>query len=177
MARTFILMIISILPLTVHCQTYNSFISDKEIEDFLTAKLNDSSSASYLPSYYSKSILLWSDEYLDYSDTSHKMGLNIYDQKNPLFDTIISLEDKIFISQQAYDLKIKFWQTNQISFVKNKRKGISYISVPLFTKNKQFAIVRQHYKLNKESGYKNVIIYKRIPNGWKYYGYLTGGVY
>lgn len=178
--KALVLLLLTIGVNKIKAQTYNSLIPDKDIENFIQWKLTDTSAYRIISKEcFSISILSWKKEILDYDNSSRKSPFSIYKAQNHWLDSIITKEDKEFFIQQADSAKSNTWETRGINLSnKTKRiKNVCSLSIPLFSKDKQFAIIRELYRCGKDCGEMRISIYKKTISGWEYSGMLAGGVF
>jgi hypothetical protein len=181
-----LLILFSVFVSSTYGQTYSNTISDDEIVSFLNWKFQFEKKYSEEPKgkpklvYYK--IANW-DTSTFFAD--RKKGIQDISSSNYLFpgqrdwkwiDTIFSKEDREYLYQQFNSQKDTIWKTNfrktKLSKeIKQKKPNRYYISLPLFSLNKKYVIIKQVYYCGSLCAYREFKIYRRKgDDSWEYVG-------
>lgn len=174
-----IVFILFLLLSQVFCfgQTYNDIVSDREIASFLIWEVNSTEGYPEEPWLSSKrrishTILKWDSLNFICSDTLSKIEKNLlylFKEENKL-DTIFDAEYllKQFNSCKDVTWKIEVPNTIMTSRRVRKRPNRYYYSVPLFSKDRKYVIVKRVYLCGSLCAYGGYFIYKKVDkSSWK----------
>ena len=171
-------------------QTYSSLTTDNEIYDFLnwlTSTEKKYDEAPYLKRkqiYYK--ILHWNIDNFVWKDTANIRFLEfdlqyLFKKKNGV-DTIFNKADQIFMLQQFTAIIDTTWQKpfhkSKIVFKKKQPKPNRYsFSIPLFSVDKKYVVIRKSYFCGDECGYSGYYVYrKKLKNKWEYLTCINCGM-
>lgn len=163
-------------------QTYSSVTSDKEIYDFLNWMTVDGRKFGGMPKLKRKQIyhkiLSWDSTNFITKDTGliNKYGFNgrYLFQGHCGTDTIFNQQDRDFIFKQFTAIKDTIWhdkfsKSKLLTHKKQKRPNRSYYSIPLFSADKNYVIVRRQYYCGYLCAYGGYYVYRRLGNNkWEY---------
>jgi hypothetical protein len=166
-------------------QTYSSVTTDKEIYDFLNWMTQTDKKHGEEPRLRRKQIyykiLTWDTTNFISKDTALLNKYPFFDfdgqylfQRRAGTDTIFRSADRIFLFQQFIAIKDTIWHEgfSNSKLIKNKnqkRPNRYYYSVPLFSLDKNYVIIRRQYYCGSLCAYGGFYIYKKINKGkWKY---------
>ncbi|MFT3911477.1 MAG: hypothetical protein QM737_18785 [Ferruginibacter sp.] len=161
-------------------QNYSSLISDKEIEGLIYYKVKDTVDLFMFTPVISKKILSWPKAFLEFSDSGKIAYPSIYKRYEILFlDSIFTKADKKFFLEQVDSSKKKSWELKNIRYTtkleaKNRE---TYLSLPIFSINRDYAIIRQQTKCPGHCGSYDILLYKNENGRWKYYKYIIGAIF
>ena len=179
-----LLFLIILFPFYTAClaQTYSSVISDKDIVDFIHWKLYESPEDSAAKKYFSfsASILKWQKEDLQCYDSMFNTGNNffcIYNDQNKFLDTILNLNDKKFIVKQSNAGNGSKWLIEKPKNRKAEKGHDYYFSLPLFSVDKKYAMLREVFYCGPRCGGAAIILYKQTETGWFIYSRLQDIVF
>lgn len=182
----FLITLTIVLSFSTCClgQIYNDLVNDTTIKGFMRWKLyedtfeNINVSKEYFS--FSSSILKWQLIELKWDSTVSTAQNNtrcIFNQRNKWIDTLITADDKKFIVQQSLSYKASKWLIESPSNTMAK-KGYYYLSLPLFSFDRQFAFLKEFYHCGENCGEVRIMMYKYSQkSGWSFYKYLNGGVF
>jgi len=159
--------LILLFTLTAHAQNYSSIISDDEISDFLNNIVNDS-----VP--INTKILQWHKanfkDSLSYYDLDDILDEHLY-SKSGCADTMFIQSDRAFLYKQFISIQDSVWHKSIVrtGVTRNKRKVNGYYySIPLFSSDKRFAVIRKVHLGKFSSG--GIYIYRKSYNNvWQQY--------
>ena len=172
-------------------QTYSDIISDNEIISFLTWEVNSTEGYSEEPLLsfkrkISKNISNWDslnfikpDSLSDYDFSLTFFYL--FQEKNEL-DTIFRNEDRRYLFEQFKSCKDSTWKNKipkaAITSRKNKRRpNRYYYSIPLFSKDKNYVIIKREYYCGSLCAHGGYFIYKRLDkNSWELMKIVNGWI-
>lgn len=166
-------------------QTYSDLIPDSEIVSFMTWEIRSTERYSEEPILSLKRKI-----YYEISDwdtlnfvkpESQGLGekailasyLYLFHDRNQS-DTIFSQEDKEYLLQQFISIKDTLWQQKFPKATRSKRKNQVrpnryHYSLPLFSKDKQYVIVKRDYYCGSLCAYGGYFIYRRLDkNTWEF---------
>ncbi len=173
-----------IVASSTYGQTYNKLIPDKDISDFINWKLiNDTFKNGNVPKKFfnfNTTIIKWRPVELKYDSTKSKAeneGRSIYNPRTRFLDSILSLKDKEFIIRQSNSYITNEWTFDIESDIIEKENYKYYYTLPLFSLDKQYAILKEVYYCGQTCGEERTILYQHTNKGWIWYKWLTGGVY
>ncbi len=170
-------------------QTYSSLTTDKEIYDFLNWLTKNEKKFDEAPFFKKKKvyykILHWSINNLVWKDTTNTRFLEfdrlyLFKKKNGL-DTIFNKSDRVYLLEQFKAIKNTTWQkqfrNSKMMYLEIKKKSNNYYySVPLFSKDKKYVIIRRFYFCGHLCGYFGYYIYIKISkNKWKFLKCINEG--
>ena len=171
-------------------QTYSDIITDDEIVSFLSWEIKSTETYSEEPFlslnrkiYYK--ISDWDTLNFIKHDTLNDYDLSVvflylFKEKNSL-DTIFDEEDKKYFFEQFANIKASIWDhkfpNGKITDKKNKKKPDRYYySLPLFSKNKNYVIIKREYYCGSLCAHGGYFIYRKLDkktwslvtvvNGW-----------
>ena len=187
-----ILITLTILLLTNQVcfgQTYSDIIEDNEILSFLTWEVNSTDRYSEEPLLSLKrkidpKIISWDSLHFIKPDSlpEHDFLVSftyLFQEKNVL-DTIFKDEDKEYLFEQFKASKDSTWQSKipkaTISNRKNKRRSNRYYySIPLFSKDKNYVIIKREYYCGSLCAHGGYFIYRTLnENSWELVKVING---
>lgn len=166
-------------------QTYSAVTSDKEIYDFLNwMTVNDSKNEDepkLSRKHISNTILRWDTANFIPKDTliingkTYRTGYRQYlFQKADGTDTIFQQQDRAFLLHQFKAIKDSIWHEHfSKSTLLTKKKQIRpnryYYSIPLFSVDKTYVIIRRMYYCGSLCTHGGYYIYRKIDrNKWEF---------
>ena len=172
----------------INAQTYSSVTTDKEIYAFLNWMTKNEKKYKEEPKIKPKQVYnkikKWEIEnFVPNSKDTEKLikdpyfydyDLNYLFQKRPGTDTIFKKPDRTYLIQQFVSIKdsiwhLKFSKSKLLKKKNQKRPNYYSFSIPLFSINKQYVIVRKSYHCGSLCAYRGYYIYKKINNHkWKF---------
>lgn len=169
----------------VYGQTYSSIINDKEIYAFLNYITKTDKKHSEEPLFKRKQIYYkiktWDTANFVIKDTelyNKYPYLDLEEQflfpKSKGVDTMFKQADRAFLFQQFISIKDTIWQksfsnSKLLKDKDQKRPNRYYYSIPLFSIDRKYVIVRKAYYCGSLCAYGGYYIYKRIgKNKWEY---------
>ena len=171
---------------TIICksQTYSKLINDKDIIEFMQWKLfADTTPNMEVPKEYfsfSTNISKWFPITLKWDsnqDSSTNNHYCIFNKRRKWLDTIFSIKDREFLIQQN-DLKVdSIWHLPYPKTLAAKEGFKHYCSLPLFSINKQYAILLEVYLCGSMCGETNITLYKHTKEGWAVFRGISGAVF
>jgi len=154
--------------------------SSLEIEEVIKAKVSDSTDLILYTPVISKRILTWRQTQLVYGESRQSHPFSIYNKGATVFlDTILTAEDKNYIRLQVDSFSQKEWTIKDIKYISQKdslEKAI-LLSLPLFSKNKEYAIINQLSISEGRAVNTFVTLYRKTNGKWVYYRYILGGLF
>jgi hypothetical protein len=160
-------------------QTYSDLISDKEIIAFLAWEVNSTkghSAKRFLSSKrkVSRSILEWDSlnfikpDSLSEDDISVRFSY-LFQKKNQI-DTIFTAEDRQYFLEQFQSYKSSIWKFKLPKATLTSRKNkIYFYSLPMFSKDRKYVIIRREYYCGSLCAYGGYFIYKKLnENQWQH---------
>jgi hypothetical protein len=187
------LIILFLLLTKIFCfgQIYSDIISDKEIISFLTWEVNSTEGYSEEPLLsfkrkISAKIAKWNSLNFIKPDSLSEYDFSVtflylYQKKNVL-DTIFKNEDKQYLFEQFESCKDSTWQNKipkaTITSRKNKKRPNQYYySIPLFSKDKKYVIIKREYYCGSLCAHGGYFIYKRLnENSWELVKIVNGWI-
>lgn len=187
------IIIFSLLLTNIFCfgQTYSDIISDKEIISFLTWEVNSTEGYSEEPLFsfkrkISSKISDWDSLNFVKPDSLNEYDFSVaffylFQEKNGL-DSIFKDEDKKFLFEQFESCRDSTWQSKipkaTITSRKNKKRpNIYYYSIPLFSKDKIYVIVKIEYYCGSLCAHGGYFIYKRLnEDSWEFVEVVNGWI-
>ncbi len=165
----------------IQAQTYSNVVSDEEIYGFLNWLTANSPKPSEEPRFKKKQIyhkiLSWDSSHF-FADTAKikEYKFFVIDHKyiyQSGADTIFHLVDRDFILEQWKSIKDTLWhgKFSKSALITNKdqrRANRYYYSIPLFSKDKNYVIVRRTYYCGNTCAYGGFYIYRKLDEGWKF---------
>lgn len=187
------LTILFLLLTKIFCfgQTYSDIISDKEIISFLTWEVNSTEGYSEEPLLSFKRKISAKISDWDSLNFIKPDSLNEYDfsvaffylfQKKNELDTIFKDEDKKFLLEQFESCRDSTWQNKipnaTITSRKNKKRPDRYYySIPLFSIDKKYVIVKRTYYCGSLCAHGGYFIYKRLSeDNWEFVKIVNGWI-
>ena len=189
--KLFLTLTVALLFSQLPCsaQTYSTLISDNEICSFMDWEVTSSDGYHEEPILsrrrkINRQMLQWDSLNFIVPDTLSKHDIldrmmYLYQPKNGL-DTLFNSEDREYVLQQFEAIKDSTWQ-NRISKARITAKPIRqkpnryYYSLPLFSLDKKYAIIKRTYNCGSLCAYGGVFIYQRIEgNSWQLVTILNG---
>jgi len=167
-------------------QTYSTIVTDIEIINFINSQAKGN---------YSQKINSWKLEEVYQPDsvlgklkpwknlTLSEKRINSFTYGvAPLLNDFLNITDFEFIKEQIAGLQVKEWQTvKEIKKTKKPEhsKDEYYIySVPLFSKDKNYAILKTDFYCGNLCGWSCIEVYKKAENGqWENQGCYSKKVY
>lgn len=183
---TTILFLIGILFNQGVCaQTYSSVTTDKEIYDFLNWMTLSDKKLSEEPKLKRKQIfykiISWDTANFITKDTALLNKYPFFDLDNQFLfqrskgtDTIFKQADRTFLFQQYTAIKDTVWHqgfsNSKLLKDKNqKQPNRYYYSVPLFSADRKYVVVRRQYYCGSLCAYGGYYIYRRLTDKkWEY---------
>jgi len=174
-----------------YSQKYSSTISDSQILKFLNWQIQTEDKYPEEPKnkkkvIYSK-IISW--------DTTHfRLGANnnvnsieynliyLFNERNKWLDTLFTKEDREYLFQQFINQRDTVWRQtfnySSLSHIKKQRKANRHsFSLPLFSLDNRYVIIRENYHCGSLCGHGAVKIYKRIDSdNWEYLGSVNSWI-
>lgn len=168
---------------SITAQTYSSIISDKEIYDFMEWMVSNDKKSEKEIFGKSRDLLantaIW--DTANFISKNKALNIEYFEQDNKyLFkkseglDTLFTEADKNFIFDQYTSIKASVWEKNiGGKRIKNSdlEEGdeINMYSIPLFTKDKEFALIYKVFYCGYECAYGKYYLYKLIgKKKWKF---------
>lgn len=171
-------------------QTYSSMIEDKEIVGFLKWHSSQHLDTPILSDYriykVSQNILKWHHVMLYTKKDSLNEGVYqtycIYNPRNNYLDSTFTDEEKKYIYKQFQSQITTKWADSVSKMIANygrkTNKKYSYnISLPLFTTDKKYVILRQVWNCGGNCGEEHINLYKKDNDGWHFYRQLVAAVF
>ncbi|MBI3234225.1 MAG: hypothetical protein HYZ42_09320 [Bacteroidetes bacterium] len=163
-------------------QTYSTLVSDGEITSFLDWQLKTEKKYSEEPrnktKYLYKGISKWNMGMLRYYIS--------YSKKDKWIEEAFSKNDTSFLFQQIFSQVDTLWRHSfsNSKLIKQLRKNRQprrpnryYLSLPLFSMDKNFVIISVSYICGRLCGHGGYKVYKRVSyNNWKYVGEVNGWI-
>ncbi|QNF34213.1 hypothetical protein HUW51_16340 [Adhaeribacter swui] len=179
-------LLLLITCLSTFGQTYSSIIDDIEITAFIhnqakgkyNQKINNwKLEEVYQPDSVLKKLGSWKT-----LTPSEKRNYSFNYGEAPLLADFLTRADFEFIKEQISGLKVKEWQTvKEFQKTKNSEhnKDEYYIySVPLFSKDRNYALMKTELYCGNLCGWSCVELFKKIENGqWENKGCFSKKVY
>lgn len=169
-------------------QTYSSIVSDNEIVGFLNWKLRAEIKYSEEPKGKPKQLftLISKWDTLNFFPERKKGAKSYYSgdyvfnlPQNRWLDTIFSLKDKEFLYKQFNSQTVNIWQTSfenskLVKPKKNMKPNFYFLSLPLFSSDKKYVIIKQLFYCGKLCAYNELRVYRRkTDESWEYVGSLN----
>ena len=188
--RTFILTIIILVGHLSFGQTYSSLTTDKEIYDFLNWMTKTEKKYDEEPFFKRKNIYYkmssWDTANFVRTDTI-KNPYSEFDRqflfkKRGGSDTIFKTADRKYLVQQYFAIKDTIWHNGfkNSKLTKNKsqvRPNRYYYSVPLFSVDKNYVVVRKTYYCGSLCAYFGYYIYRKIDkDNWEFVTCINCGM-
>lgn len=166
-------------------QTYSTVITDKEIYNFLNWMTQSEKKYSEEPRLKFKQIfyrmITWDTANFIAKDTALLNKYPYFDlddkflfQRSSGTDTIFKHADRTFLFQQYNAIKDSVWHqpfagSKLLKDKNQKMPNRYYYSIPLFSLDRKYVILRRHYYCGNLCAYGGYYIYKRIAeNKWEY---------
>lgn len=181
--RFFLIFLLIGVTNCITAQTYSSIISDNEICDFMEWMVkNDKKSEKEI---FGKNRDLLAEiapwDTANFISKNKALDIEFFEQDNKyLFkkseglDTLFSEGDKNFMFDQYNSIQTAVWQRDiggkkVIERDQQEEDEINMYSIPLFTKDKEFAVIYKIFYCGYECAYGKYYLYKFIGNKkWKY---------
>lgn len=173
--RTFILTILILIGDLSFGQTYSSLTTDKEIYAFLNWMTKTEKKYDEAPFLKRKNIYYkmssWDTANFVWTGTIKNSNSELDHQylfkKKGGSDTIFKTVDRAFLLQQYFSIKDSIWHNRfkNSKLTKNKRQikpNRYYYSVPLFSVDKNYVVVRKTYYCGSLCAYFGYYIYRKI---------------
>ncbi|WP_396212818.1 hypothetical protein [Flavobacterium sp.] len=161
----------------VNSQTYSSLISDAEIQKILFCEIDNikSNFRDKFSSHKIKSEIINWKKIAYNKETAFELLKNIIESDKQ--DTLKNVSDSFIDSdieylQQQFENQVgEKWEIKQtkIKFAKNPHKEFCSLSIPLFDKNHETAIIYKEEIYNSISACATLEVYIKYGNEWKYY--------
>jgi hypothetical protein len=158
-------------------QTYNSVTSDKEIYEFLSYIIKYEDKYKEEPrfglKYISEKIISWKKEDFVQNASTEKTDNKYIFKEEIHMDTIFNETDKKFLMDQFNGIKSEIWYSKFKHSILTKNESDTkenryYYSIPLFSINRKYALVKKKY-YNKNHCYYGYCIYRKNEKGnWDY---------
>ena len=149
-------------------QTFSDIISDFEITSFLkweiknSKKYNEESAISFRRRI-DPSIFKWQTQHFEIDDESKYSSFEyLFSDENGL-DTIFERE---FFIKQSKAINTETWskKIRRAKFIDDKGKYYYKYSIPLFSKDKSFVILKKEFFCGDICAYGGIYLYKKINN-------------
>jgi len=151
--------------------------TDSEINELIKAKVKDTTLPLLFKPIISKTVVKWPEQFLIYGENGQTNPFSIYKKRESVFlDTILTSEDRNYIKLQADSFRQKTLTITDIKYASSLDSVKTYLSLPLFSRNKEFAIIRQLTRCGPNCGSMDILLYRKIHGVWHYYKYIMGGL-
>lgn len=179
----FLLFLVQSVVVQAQTYTYSTQVSDKEIYDFLNWMTHNDgkSEIKFLKNNkkVSVKILPWDtanfvSKYVGEYDISHLEPDNKYlFKKSSGLDTLFTQVDRDYFLEQFISIKDSVWHKGMsgkkmLSLKKKDYNDVNYYSVPLFSRNREYAIIYKVYTCGYECAYGKYYLYKYDKDRWKF---------
>ena len=182
MKRTFIIILFLICSLRIFAQSYNEYVNDQEINQFMIEVLT--SKESYGSAFnktnkkvYYKPIHIgqanWSIFEKSYENFDFKIRFKKLFERSDLNKTDLS-----FMENQYQTIKETEWNfvPQKIKFKKKYRKNYFKYSIPIFNKDKTLAIMWRYQYCGSLCAYSELHIYELKNGNWKIKELIEGWI-
>ena len=173
--RTTFLIIFALLAKFNYGQTYSSQASDKEVCDFLNWMTKNDEKHDEEPRFkkkrVSKKIYKWDIGSLAADLEEYTLILK-YSHRDSLSDTLFSMNERHNLFGQIRLQSDTVWR-NKIKHARlinggQKKANRYYYSIPIYTIDKKFLIIRKEYYCGSLCAYGGYYIYCKTGGTWKY---------
>jgi hypothetical protein len=158
--------------------------TDGEIYTFLNWMIRHEKKYDEEPRFKNKQvsphILAWDEGNFVIDDTvlnNKYKYFSLYNEylfsEKPMLDIAAKPEDKAFLLKQYTAIQDSVWhkkfsKSTLLKREEQKRANRYYLSIPLFSRSKKYALVQKIYYCGQECGYGGYFIYERTgKNKWK----------
>lgn len=157
-------------------QTYSTMVTDKEIYSFLDYVTKhdkrNGDEGFHLRRYMSYNIMSWDSSNFFFGEVPKEVSENQgrFNFLSPDRKITVLLEEKDYLINQFLAIKDTIWHkkfTNSV-FIKREQKktDIYYYSIPLFSKDKQTAIVNVVFYCGNMCAHGGYRVYKKVGDKW-----------
>jgi hypothetical protein len=172
-------------------QTYSSAISDSQILKFLNWQIRTEGKYPEEPKNKRKviyfRIISWdtADFKWNVKNKLHSIEYDLiylFNDRNKWLDTLFTKEDREYFFQQFTNQRDTVWRQSfnhsKLSHIKKQRKPNRHsLSLPLFSLDNRYVIIRENYHCGSLCGYGAVKVYRRIDaDNWEYIRSVNGWI-
>lgn len=186
----YILLLIALLTIDKSfSQTTTKVISDNEIINFIRWQIISEKRYPDEPPNNPKNIcndvIQWRKGQFELAPNTSIHSLEylleyLFNDRNKWLDTIFTIDDKMFLASQCKKQK-KRWDkiARDVGFIKCRKlhlSNIHHLSIPLFSMDRQFVLIRESYYCGSLCAYSAIKIYKRKKDGegWEFLKSING---